>query len=335
MPLEVSDILDAVDMAEYIGQYTDLKEENGELWGLSPFREERTPSFSVRPESGFFYDFSAGFGGNLLDFIMQYDHIGLVPAINKLKAYAHITDDQQDGVASSRLAATKIAKKYRHSEKPVAKCTAKILPKNYMDQFEFKKEKLQPWFDEGIPWQVMRDYGVRYDALDNRIVYPIKDFDGNIFCVSGRTCDPNWKEKKLRKYTYTSSIGALPTIYGFSDHRQYIMESKEIILFEGCKSVLKMVGWGRKNCGALLTSHLSSAQFDFLVKLASFHGVRVVFALDSDVDIAKDENIKRLCSYARVEWVKNIDGLLCDKEAPVDRGLDVFEKLYAGRKRLN
>ena len=335
MPLEVKDILDAVDMAEYISQYTDLKEENGELWGLSPFQEERTPSFSVRPETGFFYDFSAGFGGNLLDFIMRYDHIELVPAINKLKAYAHITDKGTDGIISQRLAATRIAKKYRHTEKPSAKCIAKILPPNYMDQFEFKKEKLKSWFDEGIPWQVMRDYGVRYDALDNRIVYPIKDFDGNIFCVSGRTCDPDWKEKKIRKYTYTTPIGSLPTIYGYSDHRQFILDSKEIILFEGCKSVLKMVGWGKKNCGALLTSHLSPAQFEFLVKLASFHGVRVVFALDSDVDITKDENIMRLRSYARVEWVQNRDGLLKDKDSPVDQGEEVFLRLYRARRKLN
>jgi len=335
MPLEVSDILDAVDMAEYISQYTDLKEENGELWGLSPFKDEKTPSFSVRPETGYFYDFSAGFGGNLLDFIMRYDNISLIPAINKLKAYAHITDAPAGDIASGRMTATKIAKKYRQSAKPQTKCTAKILPPSYMNQFEFRKDKLMPWYEEGIPWEVMWEYGVRYDALDNRIVYPIKDLQGNIFCVSGRTCDPDWKQKKIRKYTYTSSIGALPTIYGFSDHLQYIRESKEIILFEGCKSVLKMVGWGKKNAGALLTSHLSPAQFDFLVKLASFDGVRIVFALDSDVDLTKDDNVKRLCSYARVEWVRNIDGLLNDKDSPVDKGKEVFEKLYKERRRLN
>lgn len=333
--MEVAEILDNVDIVEYISQYVDLVQNGREYWGCSCFSQEKTPSFSVDPEKKYWYCFSTGAGGNLLDFIMQYDHIGLVPAINKLKAYAHITDENAVGSVSSRLAATRIAKKYRHSEKPVAKCTAKILPKNYIDQFEFKKEKLQPWFDEGIPWQVMRDYGVRYDALDNRIVYPIKDFDGNIFCVSGRTCDPDWKQKKIRKYTYTSSIGALPTIYGFSDHKQFILDSKEIILFEGCKSVLKMVGWGKMNCGALLTSHLSPFQFDFLVKLASFHGVRVVFALDSDVDISKDENIRRLRSYARVEWVQNKDKILEDKESPVDRGKEIFEKLYESRRKLN
>lgn len=333
--MEVSDILESVDMAEYISQYTELKEQNGELWGLSPFRDEKTPSFSVRPETGYFYDFSAGFGGNLLDFVMQYDHINLVQAVNKLKNYAHITEEADVPFHFRRPLMVKVAKKYRPSERPPPKCTAKILPEDYMDRYEFRKDKLKPWFDEGIPWQVMHDYGVRYDAFDNRIVYPIKDFDGNLFCVSGRTCDPKYKEKGIRKYTYTSSIGSLPTIYAISDHRKDVIEAKELILFEGCKSVLKMVGWGKRNVGALLTSHLSPMQFDYLVKLASFYGVRIVFALDSDVDITQDKIITRLCSYARVEWIQNRDNLLGEKEAPVDRGREVFEKLYEARRRLN
>lgn len=333
--MEVADILNAVDMAEYISQYTDLKEQNGELWGLSPFKDEKTPSFSLRPETGYFYDFSAGFGGNLLDFIMKYDNVNLAQAVNKLKKYANITDHQDSIQINQRPVVAKIAKKYRASERPPPKCTAKILPSDYMARYEFRKDKLKLWYDEGIPWDVMYDYGVRYDAFDDRIVYPIKDFDGNIFCISGRTCDPHWKEKGLRKYTYTSPIGSLPTIYGLSDHRKYIIDAKEIILFEGCKSVLKMVGWGKKNVGALLTSHLSPIQFEYLVKLASFQRVRIVFALDSDVDITQDKSIARLFLYARVECVQNIDGLLKDKDAPVDRGLEVFEKLYASRRRLN
>lgn len=332
--MEVSDIIDAVDIVEYISQYTDLQQKGDEWWGLSPFRDENTPSFSVRKETGYFYDFSAGFGGNILDFIMKIDGVDLVRAINKLKQYAHIVE-LPDGQVSQRLSATKIAKKYKTSVRSQPKCTAKILPVDYMDRYEFRRDKLMPWHDEGIEWEVMHDYGVRYDAVDDRIVYPIKDFQGNIFCVSGRTCDPRWKEKGIRKYTYTSSIGALPTIYGFSDHRQNIIDSHEVVIFEGCKSVLKMVGWGRKNVGALLTSHLSPIQFEFLVKLSSFHDVRIVFALDSDVDITKDENIKRLCSYARVEWVQNRDAILDDKEAPVDKGFDTFEQLYKMRGRLN
>ena len=332
--MEVSDILDSVDIVEYVSQYTSLEEKGGEYWGLSPFKQEDTPSFSVRKESGLFYDFSAGFGGNLIDFIVRHDSVGVSQAINKLKRYAHITDGES-GEPYRRPSAARIAKRYGPKKRQFKPCTAKKLPENCMEKFEFREDKLAVWHDEGIPWQVMRDWGVRYDAVDNRIVYPIRDLDGNIFCISGRTLDPDYKQKRIRKYTYTSEIGSLPTLYGFSDHRQAILDAKEIILFEGCKSVLKMEGWGKRNACALLTSHLSPYQFDFLVKLASFHGVRVVFALDSDVDIEKDANISRLCSYARVEWVRNVDGMLAEKEAPVDRGREVFEKLYTMRRRLN
>lgn len=333
--MEVADIVSAVDIVEYISQYTDLQQKGEEWWGLSPFREENTPSFSVRKEKGYFYDFSAGFGGNILDFIMRHDKVPLAKAVRILKSYAHIEDDCSGNSVSRNLAATQIAKRYRKPQRINTKCTAKILPNDCMDRYEFRRDKLKAWADEGIQWNVMREWGVRYDAFYDRIVYPITDFDGNIFCISGRTCDPDYKKKGIRKYTYTSEIGALPTIYGFSNNREAILSAKEIILFEGAKSVLKMVGWGKFNCGALLTSHLSPIQFEFLVTIASYYGVRVVFALDSDVDILKDDHIKRLCSYARIEWVQNRDAILNDKESPVDRGLDVFNHLYDMRSKIN
>ena len=331
--MEVSDILDAVDVVEYISQFVDLEEKGGEFWGLSPFKDENTPSFSVCPDKKYFYDFSAGFGGNLLDFIMRYDRVNLRDAVGILKRYANISEDQSHG--TMRMEAAKIAKRYRHKPRPSAKSVAKILPPNHMDHYEFRRDKLQAWVDEGIPWEILKSNQVRYDAFDNRIVYPIKDYDGNIISVCGRTCDPDFKAKGIRKYTYFQSLGAIDTIYGFSDHRQSILESKEIILFEGAKSCMKAEGWGIMHTGALLTSHLSVNQFRFLVKLSSFPGVRIVFALDSDIDILEDANIKRLMDYARIEWVRNVDRLLEPKESPVDQGLEVFQKLYNLRRAMN
>ena len=69
--MEVADIIEAIDIAEYISQFVDLEEKGGELWGLSPFKDENTPSFSLNPEKGFWYDFSAGVGGNLIDMKMS------------------------------------------------------------------------------------------------------------------------------------------------------------------------------------------------------------------------------------------------------------------------
>jgi len=330
--LEVSDIVDLIDIAEYISQYCDLSEKGDELWGLSPFKDENTPSFSVCPDKGCWYDFSAGFGGNLIDFVMRYHQVGLSRAVHLLKQYAHITDKDEEVVV--RIPAIRIAKKYANHTKPPRESTAKVLPPDCMERYEFRRDKLKLWADEGISWDVMRLFGVRYDALDDRIVYSVKNYQGDIINVCGRTCDPDFKAKKLRKYTYFHSLGTIDTLYGFSDNEQAIMEKKEIILFEGAKSVMLAYGWGIQNTAALLTSHLSQQQFNFLVKLGNLHGVRIIFALDSEVDITRDENICRLASFARVEWMKNFDDLLKDKDSPTDQGYEVFMKLYEGRRTV-
>lgn len=333
--MDAADIVAAVNIEDYVSQYTDLEEKGGELWGISPFNtDEKTPSFSLDLQKRCFYDFSAGFGGNLVDFVMAHDHCTVGQAINKLKQFAHITEDKE-GNPVQRLSVVSIAKRYRSDKRAPPKCTAKILPDNYMERYEFRKDKLQVWADEGIPFDVMWNYQIRYDAFDDRIVYPIRNLNGEIFCVSGRTCDPDYKAKGLRKYTYTSPIGALPTMYGFWENREAIMESKEAIVFEGCKSVLKSVSFGYPNAVALLTSHLSPFQLETMIKLASFHSIRFVFALDSDVDLSKDKNIMRLRQYARVEWIRNVRDMLGEKEAPVDRGKEVFEQLYKMRKKLS
>lgn len=88
--------------------------------------------------------------------------------------------------------------------------------------------------------------------------------------------------------------------------------------------------WGVNNCGALLTSHLNPNQMKILARL----GVRVVFALDKEVDIKKDHNIRRLKQYVNVEYLWDKDNELDEKDAPVDKGKDVFGRLYQRRLRF-
>ena len=191
-------------------------------------------------------------------------------------------------------------------------------------------KKLQPWLKEGMSVESLMKYQVRYDPYSNRIVYPILDVKGNIINVSGRTLDKDYKEKGLRKYTYFKPLGLLDTIYGLAENKEEILRKKEIILFEGAKSVILADSWGIKNCGAVLTSHINPQQFKILIRL----GVRVVFALDAEVNIKEDKNIMKLIPYVPVEWLKNRRGLLDDKDAPVDKGEEVFRTLYAERRRV-
>lgn len=322
--MELSELIESVDILEYISQYTEFTEKNGEYWALSPLKDENTPSFSVRKEENTFYDFSSGVGGSVLTFIRYYNKCGWQEAIEKLKAYAGCK-----GTLTSRkkLSATEVAKRFAKPNKAPKTGKGVILQDDYMDRYEKRPDKLAVWEREGISRASLDKFQVFYDDFSNRLVYPIYNIDGKIVNVGGRTLDEDWKAKGLRKYTYFKPWGELNTIYGLHENMDDILKKHEVILFEGCKSVLLADTWGVHNTGAILTSHLNPNQMRILAQL----GCRVVFALDKEICIREDHNIKRLKQFVNVEYIWDKDGLLDDKDAPVDKGLQTWRKLYEGR----
>ena len=68
------------------------------------------------------------------------------------------------------------------------------------------------------------------------------------------------------------------------------------------------------------------------MKLLAKMACRVVFALDKDVVVRDDRNIKRLKQFVKVEYIWDKDNLLDEKDAPVDKGVEVWKKLYEGRR---
>lgn len=322
--MELSELIESIDILDYISQYTEFTEKNGEYWALSPLKEENTPSFSVRKETNTFYDFSSGIGGNVLTFIRYYDKLGYSEAIAKLKEYAgfkgHVAPHK-------KISALEVAKKYAPPKKTHKSGKSTALPDNYMERYEKRADKLRVWQQEGISRESLDKFQVYYDSFSDRLVYPIRSVEGKIINVGGRTLDTKWKEKNLRKYTYFMQWGELNTIYGLAENMDAILAKREIILFEGCKSVLLADTWGIHNTGAILTSHLNPNQMKILAKL----GCKVVFALDKDVVVRNDYNIRRLKQFVKVEYIWDKDNLLDNKDAPVDKGQDVWKKLYEGR----
>lgn len=269
----------------------------------------------------------------MLTFIQKYNKCSFRTAVDILKQYANITEDYVD----TRLTATKTIKKFKPSaERKNKEIRHKTLPLDVMRQYENDESKLQIWADEGIDSEVLSKYQVRYDPFSNRLVYPIKDTYGNIISVKGRTLNPDWKTtfingKRIRKYTYFQEIGDVDTFFGYYEHLEEIKKQKEIIIFEGEKSVMIAESWGILNTVAMLTSHLNPLQLPLLIRL----GVRVVFAVDKDADIRNDENIKKLSRFVRIEYIKDTENLIEEKDAPVDKGIEIWERLYEGRKSLN
>ena len=329
--MEISEIIERANIVDYISQYCTLKEQNGELWGLSPLKDENTPSFSVNEKKQIFYDFSSGTGGNIITFIQKYHKCSFIQALNILKEYIGIDKDNEINFNNNHLTSAKIAKKFKKQTDNKKKAKYSILPEDCMEKYEFDKDKLSIWTDEGITEEELTKYDVMYDSLSNRIVFPLRSMSGEIINIVGRTLDDDYKNKKTPKYIYFKPLGILDTLYGFFENQISIVEKNEIIIFEGSKSVMKADTFGVKNSVAILTSHLNPYQMLLLVKL----GARVVFALDEDINILEDENINRLKKYVKVEVVKNMDGILESKMSPVDAGKENWDYLYLHRQAIN
>lgn len=325
--MELSDLLESVDILEYISQFVELEQKGDEWWGLSCFREEKTPSFSVRKDPPVFFDYSSGIGGNVFTFVRYYNNCSAKEAVEILKKYAGF--DGENVAPREKMAATVACKKFRKPKQTLKQSKGTILPDNYMERYEERLDKLQAWLDEGISVESLKKFTVKYDSFSDRLVYPIRNLVGKIVNIGGRTLDPEWKVKNLRKYTYFYGWGTMDTIYGLFDNMDEILRKREVILFEGCKSVLLADTWGVRNCAAILTSHLNPHQMKILARL----GCRVVFALDKEVRIREDHNIQKLKDYVEVEYLWDKADLLDEKDAPVDKGKEVFETLYAERLR--
>ncbi len=322
-------LLEKVDIVELASQFTELEERGGEFWGISPitYPPENTPSFSVRRETGSFYDFSSGVGGTAITLIQYCKNISKHEAIEWLKQYC----GAKGIIQRPQLVASEVAKRFSPPRKTKKEAKPTVLPDDYMVRYEKNDEKLAEWEREGISRDSLDRFQVFYDSFSDRLVYPIRDPQGRIVNIGGRTLDPEWKEKKLRKYTYFFGWpGGMNILYGLHENMDAIVRKKQIIVFEGAKSVLLADTYGINNAVALLTSHVNKQQLSILIRL----GCEVVFALDKDVQIFDDHNVQKLKQYTNISYVNDTIGLLAEKDSPIDKGISVFKTLYEERRRL-
>ena len=183
--MDVNELLKSIDIVDLVSHYVDLEEKNGEYWGLSPFKDEKTPSFSVRRETGRFYCFASGIGGTAITFLKYFYKCSTTEAIEMLKEYAGV-GGELDFKQNSKLVATIACKKYEkpRAQKKPEKST--ILPTNFMDRYSRPKDKLDVWKGEGISQEALDKFQVCYDAFSNRLVYPVRNTTGDIVNIGGR-----------------------------------------------------------------------------------------------------------------------------------------------------
>lgn len=310
----MDDLIEKIDILSYIGQYVKLQPQGQEYVGLSPFTNEKTPSFFVSPQKKYWYCFSCGEGGTVIKFVQKYHKVNYEKAIQMLSSWGHITIGNEEPIM-------KLIRRYKKREEEVIPIR-KELDKDIMNKY--KNVTISSWVNEGISKEVLEKYQVRYDDNACRIVFPIWDIDGRLINIKGRAAHPRWKEFGMAKYIYYFPLGKNDLFWGYHWHLQDIINKNEIILVEGEKSVMKLETNNVNNVVALGTSHLSKEQMQILLKLR----VNVVVALDKDKNPREDKNLQNLSKYNKCFVIIDNNNLLKEKDSPIDCGIDVFKKLY-------
>lgn len=325
---KLQELCDKIDLLDYAEKTVDFQRRgSGEVAAHCPLHEDKTPSLMITPEKNLFYCHSCHVGGNIINWLMTFEHLKWNEAIDKASHLAGI--DIAHLKTCDALAYYKKVKKSQQVNLGFVD-DRQILPYSYYEQFS--KETPEEWLQEGISADVMKLYDIRIDHGSNRIVYPVWDNNDNLIGCKGRTRFANYKDLHIKKYLNYTKIQSTDYFMGMKENREEIKKAGSVIIFEGLKSVMHVASWGYNNCLAAETSHINSAQAAILVSL----GVKeVVIAFDKGVLLKEiKSNTKMLRRFTNVSVMIDRSGLLNDKDSPCDKGRAIFEELYERRVRL-
>ena len=325
----LQEISSNVDLVDYIGQDIELKQKGKDYFGHCTKHLDRTASFSVNPSKNMYYCFSCGRGGSVIQYLQEYEGLSFDDAVEKTCRLANADISQM-----CYSPTVKLLKKIRKLRQKCVSTEHTIL-----DETEYEKYKKLPineWLDEGIRQKEIDMFDIRIDEKSNRIVYPVRDLQGRLINIKGRTRFEDYKAMHLMKYINYFPVGTMDYFQGLDVTLPYVKENNEIILFESIKSVMKCFGWGYKNCASVEKHSVTDEQIRLLIRLK----VNIVFAYDSDVSYrTKDiiESLTKLKRFTNVFIIEDKDMLLGGVEAknsPADLGMQTFEKLYKKKRRV-
>lgn len=321
-----------VNLLEYAENSMEFKRNgNDSFVTRCTLHEDKTPSLSICPSKNMFHCFSCNKGGNIINWLMTFENMSFNDAVDKV---GNLT-----GIDVKNLKQCESMKTFKEIKRLTENNKKGSIKRQILDESEIEKYKdeiPQEWVDEGIDPQVMKKFNIRIDDKANRIVYPVYDSEFNLIGIKGRTRYENFKLLGIPKYSNYHKIGTTDYFEGMKTTFEYIDNTKQCLVFEGLKSVMKAYGWGYCNSIAAETSCLNEEQVKLLIQMKI---KEVTICFDSDVEMKKIRDctamLRKFCNVYVVtdrRYIKN--RLLGEKEAPVDRGKEVFETLLSERRKL-
>lgn len=291
--------MEATDIVEVIGEFVQLKKRGANFIGLSPFVNEKTPSFTVSPAKGIFKDFSSGKGGSAVTFLMELEKFTYPEALKWLaKKYSieveetveHKENREEDNRRESLIIVSGYAAKFFHEslletdegksiglsyfkERGFSADTIKKFELGYSpDQWEaFTGQALKDGYQEEFlvnsGLSVKRDNGSLYDRYRGRVMFPIHSFTGRVIAFGGRTLK---KDKNVPKYVNSPESEIYHksnVLYGLYFAKRAIREEDNCYLVEGYADVISVHQAGIENVVASSGTSLTVEQIRLIGRL--------------------------------------------------------------------
>ncbi len=317
------EIRDRLDIVEVIGQYVRLEKAGTRYKGLCPFHQEKTPSFNVDPERGFYHCFGCGEGGDLFSFVMKQEGVTFPEAMRTLARRAGVELDADPMAGEKRRrrellerAHQVAAERFRRNlfGHPAAEpartyIAGRGFSRATIDRFGLGFA-LDAWDDvlnalaaAGINPAVAEEAGLikrgergsHYDTFRNRIIFPIADSTGRVIAFGGRTMDPENPAKYLNS-PETPLFHKRQALYALNLARQAIAQEKRALIVEGYTDVISLHQAGIENVVAGLGTALTAQQLELLGR----HADEVVLVYDADAAGAR-------AALSNLEVVQSVD----------------------------
>lgn len=335
----IDKVFETARLEEVIGDFVVLKKSGSNFKGLSPFTEERTPSFMVSPVKQIWKDFSSGKGGNVIAFLMEHEHFTYPEAIKYLaKKYGIEVEeteqtDEQKQQASERESlylVSEFAKDYFHKTLLHSE-EGKAIGETYFKERGFTPETIKTFalgyspnswdaftteaLGKGYKLEYLEKTGLtivkeakQFDRFKGRVIFPIQSMSGRVLGFGGRILSNDKKAAKYLNSPESDIYHKSKVLYGIYHAKQSIAKEDRCYLVEGYTDVIQFYQRGIKNVVASSGTALTPEQIRLISRLTK--NITVLFDGDAaglraslrGIDLILEQGMNvRVCAFPEGE----------------------------------
>ena len=331
----IDTVYETARVEEVIGEFVHLKRAGSNYKGLSPFSEERSPSFMVSPAKGIWKDFSSGKGGNAVAFLMEHSHFTYPEAIRYLAKKYNIEieeteqTDQEKALTDTRESmylVSEFAKTYFHNTLLNSE-EGKAIGYSYFKERGFTNETIkkfslgyspESWdaftkeaLGKGYKLEFLESTGLTiprddrpFDRFKGRVMFPIESMSGRVLGFGGRILTNDKKAAKYLNSPESEIYHKSKVLYGIFQAKQSIAKLNNCYLVEGYTDVIQFNQSGIENVVASSGTALTPDQIRLINRLTK--NITVLFDGDAaglrasirGIDLILEEGMNvKVCTF--------------------------------------